>query len=105
MTEDRANQACAQKPGEGSQSLAWWGIQRIAAVWKGGLKMAGNGPVSEFCQGVTVVKGATGSRCIERLKVRRKRGVSSGERRDQTGEKKPRTRRGFFIRLIANTGA
>ncbi|SOE55969.1 hypothetical protein SAMN05446635_0987 [Burkholderia sp. OK233] len=62
MTEDRANPEGGGELGEGTQSLAWWGIRRIAAVWKGGLKVTGNGPVSEFCRGVKVAKGATGSR-------------------------------------------
>jgi len=62
MTEDRANPGPSRQPGEGAQSLAWWGIQPIAAVWKKGLKVAGNGPVSEFCQGSKVAKGAMGGR-------------------------------------------
>jgi hypothetical protein len=77
MTEDRANPGCRGWPREGAQSLAGWGIQRIAKVWKEGLKVARNGPVSEFCQGSKVAQG-----------------------RGQTGEKNPRTRRGFFVRLL-----
>ncbi|MFM0232424.1 hypothetical protein [Paraburkholderia sediminicola] len=92
MTEDRANPQGGRELEEGTQSLAWWGIQRIAAVWKEGLKVTGNGPVGEFCRRAKVAKGATGSRRIERGKG------------GQIGEKKPRTRRGFFIGLVANTG-
>jgi hypothetical protein len=38
MTEDRANPVIARRPGKGAESLAGWGIGRIAAEWKRGLK-------------------------------------------------------------------
>lgn len=58
MTEDRANPAGGEGPGRGAQSLVWWGIQQIAAVWKRGLKAAENGLVSESCQDSKVAKAA-----------------------------------------------
>lgn len=42
MTEDRANPRCGGQPRKGGQSLAGWGIQRIAAVWKKDLKRVEN---------------------------------------------------------------
>ncbi|MFM0199791.1 hypothetical protein PQR53_07895 [Paraburkholderia fungorum] len=56
MTEDRANPLSGEDLGDGVQSLAGRGIWCNSAVWKKGLKPAGNVPSGEFCGAIGMKK-------------------------------------------------